>query len=476
MSHDVTHTRPFNAEHAKAGAPYCCADGAPAKIEQWQSGIASRMVGAIVRDNNFYSVAWKNDGSLLMHEPLDTDCLVMLPLGFVEGKPVFVGDEFIFGSQIITALPRWRQGSLLGCTWPQPATTEEPAKVSYPVFIGDESILDSAYDNTSPDTKGWSEALIRVANAAIRHAIDSQQVVAVPLDSGWLNPDRTAELRQALAESKGQLAAARGEVASLQKQAYQWERIANETDESLCKVRGELASTQKELTEAKMAVANYKAVCEGMESDAIKLRAAYRSMFEISKKACRTLRRHGFTDNGGEEWKPPIGYAPGQKQEMEREIARLTDALVCANSDAAEWKGKYDAADGANTMLSRDLGAANTKVSEWRNNYMDTINSLQWAHTTSKVMKYSLAGDHLGEALHKTVQGLTGEVNALATAKPVEVKHVLDRFIAWAQQHNPILSLNFRTSMEGGYRSIYFPDSASQTNWAAFKAGAGVQP
>jgi chromosome segregation ATPase len=436
MSYDVTHTRPFNAEHAKAGAPVCTRGGAAAQILANLGGGANGypVVGVYVLNGRVSTAEWTKDGHFHKRGKISNVDLFMSPLGFVDGRPVFVGDMLCNADGVmheVEADDRYFDGM----RWPQPAATEEPAKAVYPEFVGDISILETAYSYVPDNNPHWGVVLRRVANAAIRHAIDSQQVVVV--GSGWLSPSQAAAMRDesdayyrqgkslkvandqlheqvrvleqkiAVAELRhdelaedltGQLDASRGEAARLRKNALHWERIANETDESLCKTKGELASALKELTDAEMLITNCKKACEGMEASNL--------------RACRTLVRHGFTDNGGEEWKPPIGYMPGQKQEMEREIARLTDSLVNANSDAENWKSKYEAVDHANTMLSHDLGHANTQISAWRDNYNYLVDSLQWVHTNTKVRQYSLVGDQLGEALRKTVQVLTEEADA----------------------------------------------------------------
>lgn len=90
------HSRPFNIEHARANAPYSTRDGRKAEVLKWDAKNSYKfpLIG-YVKDTNGdeSSVSWMADGACVgrdMPSPLD---LVMRPLGFVDGRPVFVGDE-----------------------------------------------------------------------------------------------------------------------------------------------------------------------------------------------------------------------------------------------------------------------------------------------------------------------------------------------------------------------------------------------
>jgi hypothetical protein len=89
------HTKPFNAEHAKAGAPYCQCNGLPARIGIWDGkdqGEDIKLIGALTEGNGYeYAATWDSTGWAMTHN--SDSSLVMLPLGYCEGKPVFVGDK-----------------------------------------------------------------------------------------------------------------------------------------------------------------------------------------------------------------------------------------------------------------------------------------------------------------------------------------------------------------------------------------------
>ena len=93
MKHNTEHTKPFNLEHAKAGAPYCQRNGLPARIGIWDGkGEDVKLIGALTENNGYeYAAVWDTTGRTLTHNNSAT--LIMLPLGMCEGKPVFVGDE-----------------------------------------------------------------------------------------------------------------------------------------------------------------------------------------------------------------------------------------------------------------------------------------------------------------------------------------------------------------------------------------------
>jgi len=87
------HTKPFNAEHAKAGAPYCQRNRLAARIGIWDSANSNGyiLVGTLIqRNGDESSAAWQANGDC-SNNTRDSE-LVMLPLGYCEGKPVFVGE------------------------------------------------------------------------------------------------------------------------------------------------------------------------------------------------------------------------------------------------------------------------------------------------------------------------------------------------------------------------------------------------
>lgn len=169
------HTRPFNLEHARAGAPFSCANGEEVEILKWDRKHTQCIVGLARQDVAIRT--WRADGTY--NDPNSTAYpLVMLPLGFVEGKPVFVGDVLIdpngtFGDdEAFTAGPTMRQGHLGHCTWPKPAPV-------YPETLMMPDELAIAYNSEQKDNKpaGFARSLRAVANAAIARAIEDGQVV-----------------------------------------------------------------------------------------------------------------------------------------------------------------------------------------------------------------------------------------------------------------------------------------------------------
>lgn len=93
------HTKEFNAEHAKAGAPYCQRNGLAARIGIWDGRSFTTntcLIGEYeYSEGRFSATPWLASGG----NPNGTrsNDLIMLPLGYCEGKPVFVGDELING-------------------------------------------------------------------------------------------------------------------------------------------------------------------------------------------------------------------------------------------------------------------------------------------------------------------------------------------------------------------------------------------
>jgi len=116
------HTKPFNAEHAKAGAPYCQRNGLAALIGIWNGrNPIVPLIGE--RENSkgqFSATTWTANGGNPNPNGTESNDLVMLPLGYCEGKPVFVGDELVNSVGVlntVSARERYFEPSL----WPRTA-------------------------------------------------------------------------------------------------------------------------------------------------------------------------------------------------------------------------------------------------------------------------------------------------------------------------------------------------------------------
>lgn len=162
-------SRPFNLEHAKAGAPFCCRDGVEVEILKWDRKHTFCIVGLDTIDASVRR--WRADGSY--NEGFNVFDLVMLPLGFIDGKPVWTCDEIVSpaGSQM-AAWPSFRD--FANCAWPAPVPV-------YPTFDGSIDMLAIEYNRDV----NFLSSLVSVANFALRHAIDAGQVVlpdATPSD------------------------------------------------------------------------------------------------------------------------------------------------------------------------------------------------------------------------------------------------------------------------------------------------------
>lgn len=164
-------SKPFNLEHAKAGAPFCGGHGEAVRILIWDRKNPKYPIIAIEEDGDQEAVAFRADGKATHGCGAIVQELVMLPLGVIDGKPVFVGDEVEYetfvgwGRDSVSA--EWREFGK--CRWPAPAK-------AYPTHTGDLDALRNEYNSILGSTVNG--ALERVANAALRHAIDAGQVVA----------------------------------------------------------------------------------------------------------------------------------------------------------------------------------------------------------------------------------------------------------------------------------------------------------
>lgn len=158
-------SRPFNILDAKAGAPYCCRDGRTAQVLKWDRNVSDYpMMGVVGKSDD--PRTWTATGSATYGahgEEYDCD-LVMLPLGFIDGKPVFMGDELItrFGDKFVV------EAKHIGDldeenTWPP----------SYPVTQMRLEDFDAAIIASGSKECISASAACAIANAALRHAIDN---------------------------------------------------------------------------------------------------------------------------------------------------------------------------------------------------------------------------------------------------------------------------------------------------------------
>lgn len=182
------HTRPFNLEHARAGAPYSCRDGTEATILKFDGRHPVYPLTGIAGPDD-YMTCWTNAGKYEETPRDHKSDLVMTPLGYLDGKPVFVGDEIVnaFGHKV--KMPAAPSGSFDGCRWPAPEreypqatiTVKDLAKVTPHNHHFDAEWSSDRYTSTLTYTiHGRCKTnlpLQAIANAALRHAIDAGQVI-----------------------------------------------------------------------------------------------------------------------------------------------------------------------------------------------------------------------------------------------------------------------------------------------------------
>lgn len=159
-------SKPFNIDHAKAGAPFCGADCEAVRVLIWDRKHPTHPIIAIEERGEQEAIAFRVDGKSTSHESLGIVLeLVMLPLGLIDGKPVFVGDAIALPSgEVCVVGPVDRPGP--DCSWPAPAR-------EYPQTMM--KIAELA--KHCCDGRSWTEDARAIANAALRHAIDAGQVV-----------------------------------------------------------------------------------------------------------------------------------------------------------------------------------------------------------------------------------------------------------------------------------------------------------
>lgn len=156
-------SKPFNLEHARAGAPIGKSGGGTARFVTYAEEADPSCCVVVIEDHFNLIGARRKSGRVNETGATDNpNDLVMLPLGLIDGKPVFVGDEL--HDRWSNTVHAYVGMGLDPCHWAWPA----PPRV-FPVTLMAAAELDAAWVG--------ADALRRVANAALRHAIDAGQLI-----------------------------------------------------------------------------------------------------------------------------------------------------------------------------------------------------------------------------------------------------------------------------------------------------------
>jgi hypothetical protein len=163
--------KPFNIEHAKAGAPYGYLDGTTAEILKFDI-LGPYPILSIW--NSQFTFKHLPDGSVEKGSSKSTNNLVMIPLGYCERKPVFVGDKlfyphtkenYIVNPNSITNFSHFR--------W----FVEQKEEIEYPKSKMSDTELYDLYNTDRITKKLICDSLRLIANAAIERAIIDKQVI-----------------------------------------------------------------------------------------------------------------------------------------------------------------------------------------------------------------------------------------------------------------------------------------------------------
>lgn len=167
-------SKPFDLDAARAGATFGCRDGRPAEILKWDGRRPGEPLIGFQGDSDI-PASWTVDGAYEAGCEGDID-LVMLPLGLIDGKPVFVGEAFLWHDGTPNVATAEMAGGDWGrCAWPAPEKVYPASTMRhddmFSIYAAD--LHGRGYTSTGAETHG----LAAVANAALRQAIDAGQVI-----------------------------------------------------------------------------------------------------------------------------------------------------------------------------------------------------------------------------------------------------------------------------------------------------------
>ncbi len=169
------HTKAFNYEQAKSGAPISTAFGTKVKVLTFErQGLKGALSPILIEDVTGATLVYSADGC-----PTGKDCwaqhqsiwrLVMRPIGYCEGLPVYVDDTLISPDDI-----SWTAG----CSADRVEFLEMLAESHWPQKYPKSLMTFDELNANAGTAATWEPRARKLADAAIEHAIRSGQVVAV---------------------------------------------------------------------------------------------------------------------------------------------------------------------------------------------------------------------------------------------------------------------------------------------------------
>lgn len=165
--------RPFNLEHAKAGAPVRLSDGTESvRIICFDYKGSAGPILACIGNDRFENVyVFGADGR--MHGNTGHQ-LAMRALGTCQGREVHWGDKLVDAAGTVMVGNDWTQEDFDQCTWP----------AQYPVTWMTTDEINEVFDRSHNMLQKVilpAESCRNIANAAIKHGIDNGYLFAAPL-------------------------------------------------------------------------------------------------------------------------------------------------------------------------------------------------------------------------------------------------------------------------------------------------------
>lgn len=161
-------TRPFSLVDAQAGAPYACRNGDKAEIFKWDCQGRHPLGGIASNQGSDFPALWDAGGTC--HSPFGGNFdLVMIPLGYLDGNPVFCGDKLrVKGCTHEYVASARDRNALHNLAWPAP-------EKQYPVTV----MTDQQFSTFYTAGGRYVSDMRAAANAALRHAVDNGRVITL---------------------------------------------------------------------------------------------------------------------------------------------------------------------------------------------------------------------------------------------------------------------------------------------------------
>lgn len=159
--------KPFDLKLVHEGHPICLLCGDEAEIAYFDMEYPHEIGGRLMNCGRWQLAAWKADGKRYPTPENHSADLMLAPLGYCQGKPVFFGDVLVWEGGNITIDEKSLGHTFDDCTWPR----KEPVMPKVKTEVRE--------DRLSLMQAGLTHMLCNQVDEVIDYLVESGKVVRV---------------------------------------------------------------------------------------------------------------------------------------------------------------------------------------------------------------------------------------------------------------------------------------------------------